>query len=65
LLRLGVIDEIIPEPTGGAQADHEETFRLVGDRLDAALRKLERRPASELVEQRHDRYRAIGVFEES
>jgi acetyl-CoA carboxylase carboxyl transferase subunit alpha len=65
LLRLGVIDEIIPEPTGGAQADHEETFRLVGDRLDAALRKLERSSADELVKARCDRYRALGVFEES
>jgi acetyl-CoA carboxylase carboxyl transferase subunit alpha len=65
LLRLGVIDEIIPEPTGGAQADHEETFRAVGDRLDAVLRKLERRDATELVESRHDRYRAMGVFEEN
>ena len=58
------IDEIIPEPVGGAQADHEETFRLVGDRLDATLRKLERRAADELVKARHDRYRAMGVFEE-
>jgi acetyl-CoA carboxylase carboxyl transferase subunit alpha len=65
LLRLGVIDEIIPEPAGGAQADHEETFRLVGDRLDSALRKLQRPQASELIEQRHDRYRAMGVFEET
>jgi acetyl-CoA carboxylase carboxyl transferase subunit alpha len=64
LLRLGVIDEIIPEPTGGAQADHEETFRLVSDRLDTALRKLERRSPDELVKARHDRYRAMGVFEE-
>jgi acetyl-CoA carboxylase carboxyl transferase subunit alpha len=64
LLRLGAIDEIVPEPTGGAQADHEEAFRLVGDRLDAALRKLERHDAAELVKERHDRYRAMGVFEE-
>ena len=52
------------EPPGGAQSDHEETFRLVSDRLDAALRKLERRSADELVRERHDRYRAMGVFEE-
>jgi acetyl-CoA carboxylase carboxyl transferase subunit alpha len=64
LLRLGVIDEIIPEPPGGAQADHEETFRSVGDRLDAQLRKLERRSPEELVGARYDRYRAMGVFEE-
>ena len=64
LLRLGVIDEIIPEPPGGAQTDHEETFRRVGDRLDASLRKLERRAADELVRARHDRYRSMGVFEE-
>jgi acetyl-CoA carboxylase carboxyl transferase subunit alpha len=64
LERLGVIDEIIPEPEGGAQADHEEAFRLVGDRLDAVLRKLERREADDLVKTRYDRYRAMGVYEE-
>jgi acetyl-CoA carboxylase carboxyl transferase subunit alpha len=64
LLRLGVIDEIVPEPPGGAQADHEETFRALGDRLDGQLRKLERRPADELVAARYDRYRAMGVVEE-
>jgi acetyl-CoA carboxylase carboxyl transferase subunit alpha len=64
LLRLGVIDEIIPEPPGGAQADHEETFRAVGDRLDAHLRKLERRAPDELLRARHDRFRAFGAVEE-
>ena len=64
LLRLGVIDEIVPEPPGGAQADHEETFRALGDRLDGQLRKLERRSPDELVKDRYDRYRAMGVFEE-
>jgi len=64
LLRLGVIDEIIPEPAGGAQANHEETLRAVGDRLDGQLRKLERRSSDELVRARYERYRAFGVFEE-
>jgi acetyl-CoA carboxylase carboxyl transferase subunit alpha len=64
LLRLGVIDEIVPEPAGGAQADHDETFRLLADRLDGALRKLERRDGDELVKARYDRYRSMGVFEE-
>jgi len=64
LLRLGVIDEIIPEPPGGAQVDHEETFRAVGDRLDAHLRKLERRAGDELVRARYDRFRSFGAYEE-
>jgi acetyl-CoA carboxylase carboxyl transferase subunit alpha len=64
LLRLGVIDEIVPEPAGGAQVDHEETFRSLSDRLDGQLRKLERRSPDELVKARYDRYRAMGVFEE-
>jgi acetyl-CoA carboxylase carboxyl transferase subunit alpha len=64
LLRLGVIDEIVPEPAGGAQCDHEETFRAVGDRLDAHLRKLERRQPAELVRDRYARFRAMGTFEE-
>ncbi|MEE2776046.1 MAG: acetyl-CoA carboxylase carboxyltransferase subunit alpha [Acidobacteriota bacterium] len=64
LVELDVIDEVIPEPLGGAQADHEEAFRLVGDRLDRTLRALERLKPTELVKRRYDRFRRLGVYEE-
>jgi acetyl-CoA carboxylase carboxyl transferase subunit alpha len=61
---LGIIDEIVREPVGGVQADHEEAFRIVGDRLDAALRSLERRKPADLVNERYGKFRAIGIYQE-
>ncbi|MDX1384650.1 MAG: acetyl-CoA carboxylase carboxyltransferase subunit alpha [Thermoanaerobaculia bacterium] len=63
LIELGVVDDVIPEPLGGAQADPEETFRLVGDRLDTVLRGLERMRPDDLVAARYRRFRRIGVYE--
>ena len=64
LVRLGVIDKVIPEPLGGAHADPEEASRRLGDRLDSVLRELERKKTKDLLEQRYERFRAIGVFKE-
>ena len=64
LLELGVIDEIIPEPPGGAHADPEEACRRVGEALATALDELVDRPPKELLDERHRRFRALGVFHE-
>lgn len=64
LLELGLVDEIIPEPVGGAHADVDETCRRVGERLEAALEELRGLAPDELVEQRYDRFRDLGRFEE-
>jgi acetyl-CoA carboxylase carboxyl transferase subunit alpha len=64
LLELGVIDDIIPEPPGGAHTDLREAARRVGDVIARALAELESLSPEELVEQRYDRFRAIGVYEE-
>ncbi|HEX4495608.1 MAG TPA: acetyl-CoA carboxylase carboxyltransferase subunit alpha [Thermoanaerobaculia bacterium] len=63
-LALGVVDEIIPEPPGGAHTDPEATCRRVGDVLERALNELQRLPAKELVARRYDKFRALGVFDE-
>jgi acetyl-CoA carboxylase carboxyl transferase subunit alpha len=63
LLELRVVDAIIPEPLGGAHTDHRETARRVGDAVDAALVELEALAPEEVVARRHDRFRALGVFE--
>ena len=64
LLELGVVDEIIPEPPGGAQTDPAETCRRVGERLEVALEQLLRLNPDELVAQRYQRFRSLGVFDE-
>lgn len=65
LMDLEVVDAVIPEPAGGAHTDHAEAARRVGDRLDEALVELESLSGDELVAQRYDRFRRLGVFEES
>jgi acetyl-CoA carboxylase carboxyl transferase subunit alpha len=64
LLELGVVDEIIPEPLGGAHTDPAETCRRVGERVAAALNELVRLEPDELVARRYQRFRALGIHEE-
>jgi acetyl-CoA carboxylase carboxyl transferase subunit alpha len=61
-LELGVIDGIVPEPAGGAQNDHDEAARLVGESLREALEELDGVPGDELKRRRRARFRALGVF---
>jgi len=65
LLSLGIVDAVVPEPTGGAHADPEEAIRRVGDAIDGALRELERLPLDRLLAQRYERFRRLGAFVES
>ncbi len=60
LLRLGVIDEIVPEPPGGAHLDHELAAHLVHDALVVVLQGLRRVPAPSLLRRRYQKYRHIG-----
>ena len=64
LLRLGIIDGIIPEPPGGAHIDPEETYRRVDRALGKALGELSGLTSDELVAARYKKVRKIGVFVE-
>jgi acetyl-CoA carboxylase carboxyl transferase subunit alpha len=61
-LELGVIDAIVPEPPGGAHADHDEAARLVGESLRESFEDLEASGGEELRRRRRARFRALGVF---
>jgi acetyl-CoA carboxylase carboxyl transferase subunit alpha len=61
-LELGVIDEIVKEPKGGAHLNYEEAARLVGDALGRTLDELSAIPGEELRIQRRDRYRRVGIY---
>ncbi len=65
LLGLGVIDEIIPEPLGGAHRDHRRMATTLKMSLTAALRKLEMIPKNQLVQRRYEKFRRMGQFEEA
>ncbi len=64
LYRLGVVDEVIAEPEGGAHRDHDESARRVGDAIARQLDALAGLGPEALVEDRYRRFRAIGEFVE-
>ena len=60
LVHLGVVDEVLAEPFGGAHRDPEAVFPKVRDALHAHLQDLRTHPAEELLERRYAKYRGIG-----
>lgn len=60
LARLAVIDEIVPEVTGGAHVDPARQAALVGDVLERQLAELETDSPAELVAGRYERFRRLG-----
>jgi acetyl-CoA carboxylase carboxyl transferase subunit alpha len=60
LLKLGVIDEIIPEPMGGAHRDKSATMLVVGDAIEAALTPLLAKAPAELKQHRREKFLAMG-----
>ena len=64
LLRLGVIDGIVPEPPGGAHRDWETAAANLRAALRAELATLGGKTAEALVSERYEKFRRIGVFEE-
>jgi acetyl-CoA carboxylase carboxyl transferase subunit alpha len=61
-LELGVIDEIVSEPTGGAHLNPDEAARMLGTALDRTLGELTSISGEALRAQRRDRYRRIGIY---
>ena len=64
LLRLGVIDAIVPEPVGGAHRDWEGAAGHLRDALRENLGELSGRSGDDLVAGRYEKFRRIGAFEE-
>lgn len=62
LKELELIDEIIPEPLGGAHRGFEETSQNLANALDAALKKIGHFPQNELLERRYQRLMGYGHF---
>ena len=62
---LGIIDEIIPEPEGGAHLDHEGSAALLDPVLERSLRDLQVMTPSELLDRRYEKFRRMGMFFEA
>ena len=65
LLKLGVIDAIVPEPVGGAHRNWEATAASLRAVLREQLWELKSKSEAELIEERQEKFRRIGVFEET
>ncbi|TXL62494.1 acetyl-CoA carboxylase carboxyl transferase subunit alpha [Cerasibacillus terrae] len=64
LKELEIIDEIIPEPKGGAHQDIENQAKNIDIVLNATLDNLQRLTTKELLEKRWEKYKTIGVYNE-
>jgi acetyl-CoA carboxylase carboxyl transferase subunit alpha len=62
LLKLEVVDEIIPEPEGGAHRDYDSVAANVGRALRQAVEQVSEIPIAELLEKRYQKFRRLGVF---
>ncbi len=62
---LGVVDEVIPEPPGGAHADPMTAIERVGRRLEDHLERLSRVPPDRLLEERYAKFRSMGAWEDA
>jgi acetyl-CoA carboxylase carboxyl transferase subunit alpha len=64
LKSLGLIEQIIPEPLGGAHRDMEAAAHNIGEVLDTNLRNLKAMPLDKLLDKRYQRIMGFGQFEE-
>ena len=64
LLKLGLVDEVIPEPLGGAHRDIQAMADSVKNALLSALAEVQALSSDQLVEQRRNRLAAYGVYNE-
>jgi acetyl-CoA carboxylase carboxyl transferase subunit alpha len=63
LKKLNVIDEIVPEPAGGAHADPTAAAELLAPYIDRAVKDLIKLKPAQLVEERYRKFRRMGVYE--
>ncbi len=64
LLELGVIDEIIPEPVGGAHTDHEATAAALQETIVRHYEELRKYKPEKLVRRRREKFLKMGQFAE-
>lgn len=62
LLKLNIIDEIVPEPLGGAHLDPEGAARLLDASIERALAEVQALPIETCVQQRYDKFRKMGAL---
>ncbi len=64
LLKMGIIDEIIKEPLGGAHRNHEEAAENIKASIVKNIKEILALDKGEMVKKRYEKFRKIGVFNE-
>jgi len=62
LLKMGIIDEIVPEPLGGAHRDPQKTAQNIKGVIEKNLKELKTLDREELLKLRYKKYRSIGAY---
>jgi len=65
LVKLGVVEEVIPEPMGGAHYNPEAAGKALGISLKNHLKELKKLSTTKLLDTRYDRYRKLGAYQET
>lgn len=63
LLEFGVVEEILPEPLGGAHNDYDATAATIKTGILKHLKELNKYTTDQLLENRYKRFRKLGIFE--
>jgi len=63
-LQLGIIDDIVPEPMGGAHRDRVKAAEFLREWIAARLQELRGVEVEDLVQQRYERFRRLGAYAE-
>jgi acetyl-CoA carboxylase carboxyl transferase subunit alpha len=63
VLELGLIDEVLPEPVGGAHRNYHEMVTTLKVGIFRHLAELKQMPLDELLEKRYQKFRSVGAFD--
>lgn len=64
LLKMGLVDGVIPEPAGGAHCDPEQAAENLKSAISKELQTLLKTPVDKLLRARYDKFRKMGIFQE-
>jgi acetyl-CoA carboxylase carboxyl transferase subunit alpha len=62
LVSQSIVDQLVPEPDGGAHNDHQKMAEILDLVLYQELQELERIPFPQLLERRYEKFRKMGQF---
>ncbi|MFH1457774.1 MAG: acetyl-CoA carboxylase carboxyltransferase subunit alpha [Candidatus Omnitrophota bacterium] len=63
LLKMGIIDEVVPEPLGGAHRDPQKTAQNIKETILSNLKELKAQDTDALLKSRYKKFRSMGIIE--